>query len=264
MRMNASDVVSLMPCCRGVGTVLNAGCWSKPSAARGSDLFAATEARGVQRSYGWYRRLRCALVWLGGESGISSPNVLAGRARATMRSASGEMGGRGVSRLSRRGRRGGRAAGMAGKCTSGSQSSGVGAGAQGILGLRDCSGGGAENEPQRACRSDVDEEALDTLPLLQAERYPFGVPEEEMRFISEGGVRAGRMGIWKCSACGAEMAGERPRIGERRAGEGDTSFDMFVKKSLRRRREGGAGLRGGDSRQTTATICDGVGGWVSG
>lgn len=152
---------------------------------------------------------------------------------------------------------------MAGKCTSGSQSSGVGAGAQGILGLSVCSGGGAENEPQRACKSDVDEEALETLPLLHAERYPLGgVLVVEMRFISEGGVRAGRMGIWKCRACGAEMAGERPRTGERRAaGEGDTSFDMFVKKSLKRRRVGGAGLRGGDSRQTTAKIASG---WVRG
>lgn len=213
---------------------------------------------------GWYRRLRCALVWFGGESGISSPSVLAGSARATMRLASALTGGRGVSRLSRRGRRGGSAAGMAGKWTSGSQSSGVGAGAAGILGLSGCSPAlllgdvlGYEHEPQNECRSDVDDDALDTLPLLQAERYPLGVLVDEMRFMSDGGVRAGRIGIWKCRACGAEIAGLRLRSDgdrERSAGEGDTSFDMLLRKALRR---GGGG--GGGSRTTAVGMCAGSG-----
>lgn len=222
----------------------------------------------------WYRRLRCALVWFGGESGISRPSVLAGSARATMRSASGLVGGRGVSRLSSRGRLGGSAAGIAGKCTSGSQSSGVGAGAIGIRGL---SGVASEllaleyglYDPANECRSDVELDALDTLPLLEhAERYPLGVLAEDMRFMSDGGVGVGRTGIWKCSACGAEIDGlvrTRKAEAEEReprwcmVGAGETILGDMAgsEKSFARRTRGGRrGADGLGEGESLVTLSD--------
>lgn len=107
-------------------------------------------------------------------------------------------------------------------------------------------------------RSDVDDDALDILPDESRERYPPGVEVDDMRFMSDGGVRAGRIGIWKCRACGADIE-LRCLSDEERSGSaavGETSFDMLLKKS--QTRTGAAGLD--KSSQVTVALFAVVGG----
>lgn len=106
--------------------------------------------------------------------------------------------GRGVSFLSRRGCLGGDASG---KDMSASQSSSSGGRTVDSLGLvcRD-----ASDELLTELRSLEDDDTDETEPRL---RGPMDAPRTDIRFMSDGGVGAGRIGIWKCRACGAETLG---------------------------------------------------------